>query len=432
MMSSAQARTLRALAFLLSMLPAVHQAADTAPPPAAEPAADRAADGAAGVWQRTRDAAGDWWARSRDLAGQAMQDAGGLLGPQPAGFPQVWQGVVPKLQETLVLEDRRESLPESAWFSADRASNQAEIDELLDDAVTILSTSPVQRFRERIRRIQGEIDAARATLAEYRQNRVAAPSESAVKRTVADYDRLIAEKEADITRFTGELTQVKREFAAAVRALGVELSDDQVEFLLSTVVGDSMVDLGILFDNVKSVTGQLERLVAESGEDLASARRYYGMYVVLLRALARMHQQVEEAIGEQYIPQIDAIIKRAEQLTGETRELQRSAPAKAELLAANLEAQRLTIEAAGVYRQYLTDQKAQVAKARLELDKDIAAAWNTYETVRVSGELVGLVRSSRQLLEGLMNRQVPTLRPFESLELRREFEKLTDQLRRGT
>jgi hypothetical protein len=406
-----------ALALLLALPPAL-------------PAAEDAGTGT-DLWQRTREAAGSWWQHSRDLAGQAVQDAGGLLGPQPQGFPQVWQGVVPKLQETLVLEDRRETLPESAWFGADRASNQAEIDELLDQAVAILSTSPVQRFRERIRTIQGEIDSARAALADYRQRRVAAPTESTVKRTVADYDRLIAEQEAQIRHLNGELTRVKREFAAAVRQLGVELSDEQVEFLLSTVVGDNMVDLGILFDNVKAVTGQLEKLVAESGEDLASARRYYGMYVVLLRALARMHQRIQEAIGEQYIPQINAIITRAEQLTGETRELQRRAPAKAGLLAANLEAQRLTIEAAGVYRQYLSEQKAQVAKAQQELDKDIAAAWNTYETVRVSGELVGLVRSSQQLLEGLMNRQVPALRPFENLELRREFEKLTEQLRRG-
>ncbi|AUB82927.1 hypothetical protein [Candidatus Thiodictyon syntrophicum] len=405
------------------------------PPPGAAPAPtapapDRTGN-AADLWQRTRDTAGTWWQRSRDLAGQAVQDAGGLMGPKPQGFPQVWEGVVPKLQETLVLEERRAALPDSAWFSADKVSNQAQIEALLDDAVTILSTSPVQRFRERIRAIQGEIDAARAAIADYRQNRVAAPTESTIKRTVADYDRLIAEKEAQIKRLNEQLGQVKREFAAAVRQLGVDLSDEQVEFLLSTVVGDNMVDLGILFDNVKSVTNQLEQLVAQSGEDLQSARRYYGMYVVLLRALERMHQKIEEAIGEQYIPQINAIITRAEQLTGETRDLQRSSPGKGELLAANLEAQRLTIEAAGVYRQYLNDQKAQVIRARLELEKDIAAAWNTFETVRVSGELVGLVKSSRRLLEGLMNRQVPALRPFENLEMRREFEKLTEQLRRG-
>ena len=404
--------------------------ATTAPTAVSSQAQEGAATGT-DLWQRTRDSAETWWQRSRDLAGRAVQDAGAMLGTQPTGFPQVWEGVVPKLQETLVLEERRETLPESAWFGPDQVSSQAEIDTLLDEAVAILSTSPVQRFRERIRTIQGQIDAARAAIADYRQSRVAAPTESTVKRTVADYDRLIVEKEAEIKRLNGELGQVKREFATEVRQLGVDLSDEQVEFLLSTVVGDNMVDLGILFDNVKSVTTQLEQLVVQSGEDLQSARRYYGMYVVLLRALARMHQQIEEAIGEQYIPQINAIITRAEQLTGETRDLQRTSPGKRDLLAANLEAQRLTIEAAGFYRQYLNDQKAQVGKARRELAKDIAAAWNTYETVRVSGELVGLVRSSQRLLEGLMNRQVPALRPFENLEMRREFEKLTAQLRHG-
>jgi len=138
---------------------------------------------------------------------------------------------------------------------------------------------------------------------------------------------------------------------------------------------------------------------------------------------------VEQAIAKRYVPQIDAIITRARELTAETRALQERSPDKAELLAANLSAQQLTIQAAGVYRDYLTDQERQIAAARLELERDIAAAWNTYETVRVSGELVGLVRSSRKLLDGLLDRQVPALRPFQNLEMKREFEKLTAQLR---
>ena len=423
-------RTRRTAATALLSAPLL-LAAPAATPGDSPPADPGSQPPATDLWQRTRETAGDWWQRSKDVAGQAAKDARGLLAEPEPDFPQVWKGVVPKLEEALVLEDAQKDLPDSAWLGRDKIANRAEIDGLLDDAVGILSTSPVQRFRERIRSVQGEIDAARAALAEYRQQRVSAPAESAVKRTVADYDRLIAEKEQEIARLQTQLAGIKREFAAAVRTLGVELSDEQVEFLLSTVVGDNMVDLGILFDNVKAVTAQLEKLVAESGEDLQSARRYYGMYVVLLRALDRMHTKIREAIGEQYVPRIDAIVAQAQTLSAETRELERSAPAKRDLLAANLEAQRLTIEAGGAYRQYLLEQKAQVERAQEELEKDIAAAWNTYETVRVSGELVGLVRSSQRLLEGLMNRQVPALRPFENLEMRREFEKLTSQLRQG-
>lgn len=380
------------------------------------------------LWERTRETADEWWRRSRDLAHRALEDAKGLTAQDP-GFGRVWKDLLPKLDQTLALEERQTQLPQRAWFGPDQASNQSKIDGLLDEAVEILSSSPVQRFRERIREFQGEIERARADIATYRQRRVAAPTESALQRTVVDYDGLIAEREADIRRLGAELATIKGEFATSVRALGVELGDEQVEFLLSTVVGDNMVDLGVLFDNVKSVTAQLELLVSQSGEDLASARRYYGMYVVLLRALYRMHLQIEGSIAEQYLPQIDAVIARAQSLMAETRRLQRDSPAKGELLGANLQAQQLTLEAAAVYRQYLSDQAGQVRKARTELDKDIAATWNTFETVRVSGELVGLVRSSQQLLEALMSRQVPALRPFENLELRREMEKLTEQLR---
>jgi uncharacterized small protein (DUF1192 family) len=380
------------------------------------------------AWSRTLDTAGGWWQRSRDFADRAMTDARGLFADD-RDFAHVWESVVPKLDSALVLEERQEALPKKAWIGTDQRSNRSEINALLDEAVQILSMSPVQDYRERIRVLQGEIEGVRAEIADARQKRITAPAESTIKKTVGDYDRVIEAGERNIKRLNQELAAVKREFAGELRRMGLDLGEDQVEFLLSTVVGDNMVDLGILFDNVKAITQQLEQLVAESGEDLQSARRYYGLYVILLQALNRMHIQIEETIGEQYIPQINAIIARAQSLSGETRRLQREAPARRELLAANLEAQQVTVQAAEIYGRYLKDQAVQVREARRELEKDIAAAWNTYETVRVSGELVSLVRSSQQLLEGLMSRQVPALRPFENLEMQRELQKLTEQLR---
>lgn len=369
-----------------------------------------------------------WWEESLGLADQAMEDIRDVFS-DGQDFAHVWEHVVPTLEDTLDLQDRRGELPDLAWIREDKVSNRAEIDELLDEAVAILSTSPVQSYRQRVRELQREIERARADIAEHRQRRVAAPAESTIKTTIRDHDQAIEAREADIARMQRELARVEHEFTVELRRSGLDLTDEQVAFLLNTVVGDNMVDLGIVFDNVRAITDQLEQLVEQSGEDLQSARRYYGLYVVLLEALKRMHIQIEEAIAEEYIPQIDSISTRAQQLSGETRRLQRESPGKHDQLAANLEAQQLTIEAAGVYRQYLLDQSDRVRKARAELEKDIAAAWNTYETVRVTGELVGLVQSSQRLLDGLMNRQVPALRPFENLELRREFEKLTDQLR---
>jgi len=376
-------------------------------------------DSAAEIWQRSRGAADEAWRSTREYLGQG----------DPNHFGQLWNRLLPTLNEALALEERQSELPERAWFGEDQRSNREAIDQLLDEAVAVLSTSNVQHYRDRIVVLQKEIAQARQDIADYRQRRVSAPGKSMVEKTVSDYDEAIAAREDDIARKERELAEIKREFAADLRAMGLELSDEQVDFLLSTVVGDNLIDLGIVFDNVKAITVQIEQLVEDSKEDLASARRYYGIYVVLLKSLKQMHLQVEEAVAEQYLPQIDSIIGRARTLSEETRMLLKKSPEKTALLTANLEAQALTIEAAGMYRQYLTEQAQQVTRARVELEKDIAAAWNTYETVRVSGELVGLVKSSRKLLDGLLNRQVPALRPFQNLEMKREFEKLTAQLR---
>jgi len=405
-----------------------------------------------GTWNQTRQTAQEWWERSRESAEDAWSDtaetaerlwketretAGStwdstselLQAPDSDHFGEVWDQVLPKLRETLVLEEFQDELPPSAWFGEDQASNQEAINALLDEAVDILSTSGLHRYREHIRSLQDRIAEARQAIAEDRQQRVSAPEKSLVQRTVEDIDRAIETRQAEIASYEKELSRIRRAFAADLRSMGLDLSDEQVDLLLSTVVGDNLIDLGIVFDNVKAVTVQLERLVQESGEDLQSARRYYGMYVILLKSLDRMHLQVEQAITNRYISQIDAIITRAKELGVETRALQERSPDKAELLAANLAAQQLTIRAASVYREYLIDQGRQVSQARRELERDIATAWNTYETVRVSGELVVLVRSSRRLLDGLLDRQVPALRPFQNLEMQREFEKLTAQLR---
>jgi DNA repair exonuclease SbcCD ATPase subunit len=392
---------------------------------------ERSLEGAAKLWQQSSDSASDFWQRSRDATLGVWEDAQQSLQPaDPAEQTQIWKDLIPKLDDALSLEDQIPALPQRSWLGRDQRDAEADINELLDAAVGILSRSPVQHYRTEIAELRGQIRQARAEIDRFRRERVAAPEESLVQTTRADYEERIAAKEADIRAYLAELDRIKTDFARDLRAMGLQLDDKQIDLLLATVVGDNVIDLGILFDNVQAITTQLEGLVEESGEDLDSARRYYGMYVILLRALEHMHDKVITAINERYLPHIDAIAERAATLSDETRALLRSQPERANILRSNLDAQQLTIEAADVYRDYLAEQRAQVEQARSALNADIDTAWNTYQTVQVSGELVDLVQSSRSLLDSLLDREVPPLRPFQNLEMQRELEKLTHQLRR--
>ncbi len=381
-------------------------------------------------WQQSQETAQNLWERSRAATSRVLSDARSTLAAnQPDHFSQLWRDTIPKLDQSLELHEMRRDLPQRAWFQRDQRDVERTIQSLLDDTVAALMVSPVQQHRDQIAQLEQAIERSRNEITEYRRERVSAPSQSMVKRTVADYDRLIEDRRRQIREHEQQLALIKRQFAGELRQMGLELSDEQVEFLLATVVGDNMIDLGIVFDNVKAITAQLEQLVEDSGEDLASARRYYGLYVILLRALKQMHLDVEQTIDTVYIPQINAIADHAHSLKQQTQQLKKSQPHQTQVLATNLQAQQLTIEAATTYRNYLEQQAQQVRLARQSLQQDLEVAWNTYETVRVSGELVALVKSSQNLLNGLLDRQIPTLRPFQNLEMQREFAKLTDQLR---
>jgi hypothetical protein len=121
------------------------------------------------------------------------------------------------------------------------------------------------------------------------------------------------------------------------------------------------------------------------------------------------------------------IVPKTEKLLRETETLSQksSSQRNTDVLQANIRAQKLTIAAARMYRSYLEKQRADIDTARNRLAPDLAAARNTYETVKVSSELVAMMKSGRNLFDSLKNLQIPELRVFENLEMKREFEKLT-------
>lgn len=386
-------------------------------------------------WSESRQTAGELWDKTRSSADQAVQEAQQWLNQEAQDdFSQVWQGVVPKLEQALDLSDQQAQLPENAWFGRDQVSNQQAIDQLMDEAAALLSHAPAQRTRDRVRELEQAIRDTRSEIAQYRERQIAAPSDAVLRKSAEDYDRAIQAATERLVTLQRELAETRQRFAEELKTIGLDLSAEQVEFLLSTVTGDDLIELGVAFDNVKALTGQLEQLMVQSQEDSASARRYYGMYVILLNVLAHMQEQLLVAVEERYLRDIDAIRSRTEQLMQETRSFNQRADLTAEAAAtlrANLAAQELTLRTAGLYRDYLVAQARDVAAARERLQKDIAVATNTYETVKVSGELVQLLRTSQEALAVLLDRQVPVLRPFQNLEMQREFEQLTERLRAG-
>lgn len=385
-----------------------------------------AASASADVVDESLQRADALWDKTVEYAGTALERARRLWREQHPQAAELWEQLIPRLDEVIALQDRQRELPENAWFGEDRGSADAEIDRLLDEVSVILVGDNV--LRQRMRELSSAMTGNRAAISDLKRRRLTAPSDSMWRKTVADIDAEIGEREALLQEQQTALDELHAEMAIALRVTGLDIDAAGLEFLMSTVVGDDVIDMTLAFEQVRDLTEQLERLTADSDEDVASARRYYGMYTVLLRTLDHMHASLLDSITQDYQPRVGAIAERARELQQETRTLlaRRANP----VLSSNLEAQQLTIAAAARYGDYLDGQRRQIELSRKQLARDIAIASNTYETVKMSGDLVALMQNSRQLLDRLFRLQVPPLRAFENLEMKREFQRLTETLRR--
>ena len=342
----------------------------------------------------------------------------------------VWDRVIPELESIRKLEARRDSLPQWHLFRTTRKENREKIQKILDETVMILGISPIRDLRLEIGNLATENRADENKIALLMEKRVGATNDSIFGQTVEGINREIASLKQDIAERNGLIAAKKDEFTGNVAAIGLTLSHDQVDFLLATVVGDSVIDIGVAFYNVKRITSQLETLADESQESIEIARRYYGMYTVLLQALDEVYRSALLDIDERYLVEIDMITSRTRSLVKETKALLRvSNEQHRAALNSNIRTQEVALDTAQIYREYLKLQRAGIDQAQAKLQKTIAVANNTYETVKISGDLLRVMRASENLFALLFELQVPELRPFRNLEMKREFEKLTTQLR---
>ncbi len=393
-------------------------------------------------WDKTKGSTADLWNKTKDSVGGYVGLETGPAEPdkeatQQAGrnpyFGQIWQGLTPRLNKVLALEEKRKTLPDTSWIGESKKSTKSDLDKLLDEAVEILSLSESNQIREKIRSLEQDIETLKSNIADYRQAKVGAPLDSTWKTTVEGYDRKIKSAKEQIAYKEQQITKSQVEFGRSLEKIGIRLSEEQLDVLFSSVVGDDIMQASLVYENVKLVNEQLMKLTISSEEDFTISKRYYGMYVVLVKILYHMQDSFIQDVDNKYIPKIAEIENEVQTIKASTQSLLRREhdSNRRKHLTANLEAQKLTLKTADLYKEHLSNQREKMVTAREKTFGDLQIAENTYATVTVSSELVGLLRTSQKAFEILQNMQTPDLLIFENLQMKQEFAVLTDKLNKN-
>ncbi len=356
-------------------------------------------------------------------------------------FEKMFARVVPKLKEALPLVSRHDTLPEDTFlFGPDKESNRKKIAAILDQAVGVLDSSKVTNLREEIRTLQRKLGKAREKLAAARRKRVSAPSEESLGlldkanpflTTREAYDQRIKETNKRIDRLKKRLEKKKRRFAEALRSMGLEVDRAAVDSLLGSVSGDDFVRMTVVFENIKKVTEQLQTLTEKSGEALDPAKRYYGMYMVLVKTMDHTQKTFIQRVREKHIPKLKTFVSRAKKNIQQAKRLIETGKGRKKALRRNIQSNRTTRKAARLYIRYLQQQAERVARENKEVAKRLATAKNTYKTVKLSSDVATLIENGRKRFDKVMSLELPAFRAFENKRVREEVRRLTTKLEEG-
>ena len=213
---------------------------------------------------------------------------------------------------------------------------------------------------------------------------------------------------------------------------GAKITSEQAEVLLSRIDADDVTKMTSVFAIIAGLTAKFGEAKSAGGESTEVAQKYYGMYIGLLELQEHIQSEYIDRMEKQYIPGISKIKSAADKLIAETRALKKAMPAQhATSYDANLGSQEFTKKVARIYEESLQKDLSSVRQAREIVRNLLKLAENTLKTVKVSAELVSLMKQSKGLYNEVMQLQTPDMIPFENLELKKEFEAVTSTIRKS-
>ena len=352
----------------------------------------------------------------------------------PSYLVEKWGSLTETLSDALSLRDRQETLPASSWFGADRTSNARKIDELLDRALEILAQGRAGDLRRQALELRSEIPKLRLEADGLRNQRISAPESSRLPwvKTRAKIDERLSELDGEITDRERALSAVNAQLAEALRELGLQLDDRQIDILLSSVTGDDLLQNAVVFSNVRAMVEKLAELSREDRDNLEINRRYSGLYLVLNDLLIHTQEELVRKIDGEYKPRLVEIGREAEALRREA--LAKASQAgysdlQKKSFVLNAESNAMTLRVAELYTQLLDSQRRGILDNLADLRRSRDLAENTYRTVRSSGDLRNLIRSGLELFDSIHALSMPEILPFENEAIRREFEEINKRLR---
>ena len=370
-------------------------------------------------WDSTVDATTD---RVKGLVSQSVEEKIDI--PRERAL-ELWDEVQELFEEITALKLEKGEAPERSLFGSTKEDYDEKITHILRDVSILMNDPEIEEERQTLEQLKVKIRQS-----EERASALRAKAVLAAGKERATLIERAAEHESEVEAYGESRRVLIRQVRERLSGYGLALNREQVEVLLSRVDVDDIVGMTTAFSVIAELTQQFSAATIASGENLAVARKYYGMHVILLELQIYIQKKYIEKLGGVYITKVDQLRDTNEALIDQTVALiMDSAGSYRQIYTNNLKTQKHTLKVLDLYRKILQKDMQKINLALQKVQQNYRVSLNTYQTVTVSADLALLMEKSRNLFNEVVFIQVSELVPFENLQIQWEFELLTTQLR---
>ncbi len=335
-----------------------------------------------------------------------------------------WDRIAQMASSGSDLRDEAKDLPLVSLFSKSKRSQNKVIARHLAEGRSLLLSTDARKILADYDRFEAKIADLSGRMEKLRAESVVNPEKG------RKLEKEISKLKSQLAKLEKNKEKARNAAAADIRALGLNVNDASMDVFLSNVGSASLIDNTVVAGNVRAAVDKLLLLMKDG--DIESSRRYFGMYLVLVDVQLECFRQFLEENDEKWLPRVDKIIKEAKDAK---RTAEKNAADKAfterqrEIFIANAASNEAVLAAAAAYRKMLESQAATVVSKKDAAEKIRATAQNSYDTVRIAGDLAGVVRSGRTAFDAVAGMELPELSVPADSTLIAEFEKIAKSIK---
>lgn len=250
---------------------------------------------------------------------------------------------------------------------------------------------------------------------------------------VEKYDARIQAVKEKKSKLEAERANQAAKVMENLRNVGLNMPGSAAERCIFPVNVETLIDNAVVAKDIAVVVENLGRFL--NSEDLMTAKRYFGMYLVMIDVQTEgFRQYLEKSEDGEWRKGINEILRGAE--TAVKSDTANAAQTRftdheREIFRKNAAMNKKTIEAATAYLDLLKQHEDIIRGKLREAERVREVAQSSWNTVSLASDLKAIVKTSHEAFEALLSLELPPLALFDDSALQAEFDAITRKLRKG-